>query len=155
MGTISGQPFSSSIWLKSGLWLGHSCVVLVVWLGSLSCWKVNLQPSLRSWLLIFFIKDISVLCSVQSPSVCRWKIPCFTVGMALSRWWAVLGFLQTSHLELWPNSSILASSGQRIVYLTVSLLGVFVQTPSRLSCVFHWAEASVWPLCHKAQIGGV
>ena len=24
-----------------------------------------------------------------------------------------------------------------------------------LFCVFYWGEASVWPLCHKAQIGGV
>ena len=30
-----------------------------------------------------------------------------------------------------------------------------LQTPSRLSCVFHQGEASVWPLCHKAQISGV
>jgi hypothetical protein len=49
-----------SIRFKSWYWLGHSrtfrdlsrshsCVVLVVCLGSLSCWKVNLNPSLRSW----------------------------------------------------------------------------------------------------------
>ena len=47
---------------KSGLWLGHSrtfrdlsrshsCVVLSVYSGSLSCWTVNLRPSLRSWAL--------------------------------------------------------------------------------------------------------
>ncbi len=51
-----------SIGFKSGLWLGHSrtvtellwshsFVILAVCLGSLSCWKVNLQPSLRSWAL--------------------------------------------------------------------------------------------------------
>ncbi len=28
-----------------------SCVVLTVCLGSLSCWKVNLRPGLRSWVL--------------------------------------------------------------------------------------------------------
>ena len=50
------------IGFKSGLWLGHSrtfrdlsqshsCVVLAVCLGSLSCWKVNLHPSLRSCVL--------------------------------------------------------------------------------------------------------
>ena len=48
-----------SIGFKSGLWLGHSrtfrdlsqshsCVVLAVCLGLLSCWKVNHRPSLRS-----------------------------------------------------------------------------------------------------------
>ena len=26
---------------------------------------------------------------------------------------------------------------------------------SGLSCVFHWGEASLWPLCHKAQISEV
>ena len=29
----------------------HSCIVLAVFKGSLSCWKVNLRPSLRSWAL--------------------------------------------------------------------------------------------------------
>ena len=44
------------------LWLGHSrtfrdlsrshsCIVLAVCLGSLSCWMVNLRPRLRSWAL--------------------------------------------------------------------------------------------------------
>ena len=48
-----------SIGFRSGLWLGqsrmvtelfrsHSFVILAVFLGSLSCWKVNLRPSLRS-----------------------------------------------------------------------------------------------------------
>ncbi len=51
-----------SIGFKSELWLGHSrtvtellwshsFVILAVCLGSLSCWKVNLRPSLRSWAL--------------------------------------------------------------------------------------------------------
>ena len=51
-----------SIGFKSGLWLGHSrtftelfwnhsFVILAVCLGSLSCWKVNLRPILRSWTL--------------------------------------------------------------------------------------------------------
>ncbi len=51
-----------SIGFKSGLLLGHSrtvtellwshsFVILAVCLGSLSCWKVNLRPSLRSWAL--------------------------------------------------------------------------------------------------------
>jgi hypothetical protein len=47
-----------SMGFKSGLWLGHSghwdlsqshsCVVLAVCLGSMSCWKVNLPGSQRS-----------------------------------------------------------------------------------------------------------
>ena len=56
------------------LWLGHSrtfrdlsrshsCIAMAVCLGALSCWKVNLRPSLRSPALEqVFIKDLSVLC---------------------------------------------------------------------------------------------
>ncbi len=40
-------PFKNSHEL---LW-SHSFVILAVCLGSLSCWKVNLRPSLRSWAL--------------------------------------------------------------------------------------------------------
>src|SRR4029434_7814502 len=51
-----------SIGFRSGLWLGQSrmvtdlfrstsFVILAVCFGSLSCWKVNLRPSLRSWTL--------------------------------------------------------------------------------------------------------
>ena len=60
---------------KSGLWLGHSrtfkdlsrsqsCVVLAVFLGSLSCWKLNLRPQSKflSALEQVFIQEFSVLC---------------------------------------------------------------------------------------------
>ncbi len=67
MVNVGGQPFlglsrDAQLGFKSGLWLGHSrtvtellwshsFVILAVCLGSLSCWKVNLRPSLRSWAL--------------------------------------------------------------------------------------------------------
>ena len=67
-----------SIGLKSRLWLrrsrsfrdlswSHSCVVLAVCLGSLSCWKVKLLPSreVLSALEQVFIKNLSVLCSLH------------------------------------------------------------------------------------------
>ena len=86
-----------SIGFKSGLWLGHSrtfsrtfrdlsqshsCIVIViVCLGSLSCWKVNLHHSLRSWAhWSRFSSAISLYCSVNlslepylSPIPCRLK----------------------------------------------------------------------------------
>ena len=84
--------FNWVIGYKSRLWLGlsrtytelflnPSCVVLAVCLGSLSCWKVNLRPSLRSWALwTKFSLRISLLCSGQlsltpdqSPCPCRWN----------------------------------------------------------------------------------
>ena len=58
---LDGERRCTAIF-RSGLWLGHSrtfrdlsqshsCIFLAVCLGSLSCWKVNLLPSLRSWVL--------------------------------------------------------------------------------------------------------
>ena len=63
---------------KSGFWRGlsrtfrnlsrsHSCVVLAVCLGSLSSWKVNLHPSLRSWVIWSrFLSGISLYFSPSS-----------------------------------------------------------------------------------------
>ena len=145
MGSVSGQPEMFD-WVQvrvlagplRELSLSHSCVVLVVCLGSLSCWMVNLQA--QSEVLTAFIKDISVLCSIQLylnpdqfPSPC--KTPpqddaatiMLTAGMILGRWWAVPGLLQTWGLQLRPNNSILVSSDQRILFLTVreGVLSVF------------------------------
>ena len=55
----SSQALSDWMRFKSGLWLGHSRtvrdlsrghshIVLAVCFGSLSCWKVNRRPNLRS-----------------------------------------------------------------------------------------------------------
>lgn len=55
-----------------------------------------------------------------------------------------LGFLQTWHFELRPNSSILVSSDLRILFLTVwESLRCFSQTPSGLSGLFS-PDCSVW-----------
>ncbi len=132
-----------SIGFKSGLWLGHSrtvtellwshsFVILAVCLGSLSCWKVNLRPSLRSWALwrrfssrislylaAFIIPSIATSRPVPAAEKHLHSMmlppPCFTVGTVLDRWWAVPGFLHTYRLELRPKSSILVSSDQRIL----------------------------------------
>ncbi len=109
-----------SIGFKSGLWLGHSrtvtellwshsFVILAVCLGSLSCWKVNLRPSLRSWALwrrfssrislylaAFIFPSIAtsrpVPAAEKHPHSMMLPPPCFTVGTVLDRWWAVPGF---------------------------------------------------------------
>ncbi len=131
-----------SIGFKSGLWLGHSrtvtellwshsFIILAVCLGSLSCWKVNLQPGLRSWALwrrfssrislylaAFIFPSIAtsrpVPAAEKHPHNMMLPPPCFTVGTVLDRWWAVPGFLHTYRLELRPKSSILVSSDQII-----------------------------------------
>lgn len=51
-------------------------VVLAVCLRSLSCWKANLWPSLRSWAL--WIRFSSVQLSLnpdQCPGICCWNTP--------------------------------------------------------------------------------
>ncbi len=155
MVNVGGQPFfrslqRCSIGFKSGLWLGHSrtvmellwshsFVILAVCLGSLSCWKVNLRPSLRSWALwrrfssrislylaAFIFPSIAtsrpVPAAEKHPHSMMLPPPCFTVGTVLDRWWAVPGFLHTYRLELRPKSSILVSSDQRILQVFFSKL---------------------------------
>ncbi|XP_051951468.1 dihydroxyacetone phosphate acyltransferase isoform X2 [Xyrauchen texanus] len=98
---------------KSGLWLGHSrtftelsCshsfVILTVCLGSLSCWKMNLCPSLRSRALwsrfsskmslyiaafIFpsILTSLPVPAAEKHPHSMMLPPPCFTVGIVLAR----------------------------------------------------------------------
>ncbi len=112
--TFSG--FSRNIWLGSipGCgWAtqGHSqsCLLapLAVCLGSLSCWKVNLLPSLRFWMLLtgfslrlsLYFGALSFSSTLMSPSVpaaekqphsMRLLPAHFTFGMVLCRWWAEL-----------------------------------------------------------------
>ena len=103
------------------------------------------QSEVLSALDQVLIQDISVLRCIQlslnpdqSPSPCHWKIlppSCFTVGIVLGRWWAVLGFLQTSRLEFRTNGSILVSSDQRILFLTS--LKVLKVVFCKLQAVFH------------------
>ncbi len=170
-----------SIGFKSGLWLGHSITVTELWshsfvilavcLASLSCWKVNLQPSLRSWALwrrfssrislylaAFIFPSIAtnrpVPAAEKHPHSMMLPPPCFTVGTVLDRWWVVPGFLHTYRLELRPKSSILVSSDQRILFVTILESFRCFLANSGLSCVLHWGEASVGPLCHKAPTGG-
>ena len=107
MGSVGAQLFSS-LSRDVQVWLGHSrtftdlsrshpCIGLAVCFRSLSCWKLNLHPTLRSWVLWSrFSSRMSLLCSIHislnpdlSPSSCRWKIMLpptyFTVGMVLAR----------------------------------------------------------------------
>ena len=98
--------------------LSHSCsevIPVLLWLSawvSLSCWNINLHCSQRSsalwsrlssriclYLAPFIVP--SILTSLQVPAAEKHPHsmmlppPCFTVGMVLNGWWAVLGFHQT------------------------------------------------------------
>ena len=64
-----------------------------------------------------------------------WCLPDMTLRIEVKQF--ILGFIRPEYLVFH------------------SPLGAFLQAPSGLSCVFHRGQASVWPLCHKAQIGGV
>ena len=120
MGTVGGHfqvPREGRVYSKSGLWLVNSkftesspspsCVVLVVWLGSLSRWKVNLRLSPQSSVLwtrfslrIFLYCSLfifpSTLTSLPAPAAVKQPHslmlppPRFTVGMVSGRWWACL-----------------------------------------------------------------
>ena len=105
-----------SIGLRSGLWLGHSktfkcfplnhsSVALAVCLRSLSCWKLNLCPSLKSledWnrfpsrISPYLAPSTSfpVPADEKHPYSMMLPPPCFTVGMVFLGWWEVLGLRQ-------------------------------------------------------------
>ena len=149
MGSVSAQLFLGlsrdvrlcSGWDTQGHWdlsRSHSCIVLAACLGALSCWKVNLCPSLSSWALwsaffLYFALFIfsSILTSLLVPSAEKHPHsmmlppPCFTVEM-------VPGILQMCFLAFRPKSSILVSL-ENLVSHGLSL-GAFWQTPSELSC---------------------
>ncbi len=124
----------------------HSFVILAVCLGSLSCWKVNLRPSLRSWALW----RSPVPAAEKHPHSMMLPPPCFTVGTVLDRWWAVPGFLHTYRLELRSKSSSLIRP-ENLICHHLGVLQVFF---SKLHAGFHVSWTSVGPLCHKAPTGG-
>ena len=133
------------------------------------------EPSAQSEVLSaldqVFIENISVLCTVQlsfKPDQIGGPIPasvkpshsmmlpppCFTAGMVLGRWWVLRGFPQTWRLELWPTSSVLVSSDQRILFLTGwESFGCFFFPNSKRTflCLSLRGHDSIWPLCHKTQ----
>ncbi len=90
---------------------------LLLCLGSLSCWKVNLLPSLRFWMLwtgfslrlsqYFGVLSFSSTLTSLSVTAAEKQLHSmkllpahFTFGTVPCRWWAVPGFLQTWCLEL-------------------------------------------------------
>ncbi len=74
--------------------------------------------------------------------------PCFTVGTVLDRWWAVPGFLHTYRLELRPKSSILVSSDQRILFVTI------LESFRCFLANSMWAFMCLALRSHKAPTGG-
>lgn len=85
---------------------GHSCSCPEsnsVCLGPLACWKMwhcggdYHQGCLCTWLHSFFTQHwlVSQFLVVKTSSPQMLPPPCFTVRMALPRWWTVPGFLQT------------------------------------------------------------
>ena len=116
------------------LFWSHSSVALALCLGSLSCWNVNLQHSLRSfalwsrfssriylYLAPFIVPSIltrlPVLATEKHPPSMMLPARCFTVGMVLNGWWAVLRFCQMQHFTFMPKSSIVVLSDHRIFCL--------------------------------------
>ena len=148
---------------------GHwdlSSVVLAVCLWSLSCWKVNLCPSLRSWALwsrcssrisLYFAPFIfpSILTSFPVPVAEKHPHsrmlppPCFTVGMEP-------GFLQKWRLAFSPKSSILGSLDQIILFYMAwdSFRCLLANSKRAVMCPFteKWHPSRHY---HEGLIGGV
>ncbi len=115
-------------------------------LGSLSCWKVNLLPSLRFWMLWTRFSFISIFWwielffySDESLSHCRWKTaPQHEAATSTLYFWvgtlqvmSRAGFLQTWCLEL------RFIRPENLVYHSLrGPLGAFMQIPSVFSFIF-------------------
>ncbi len=108
-----------------------------VCLGSLSCWKVNLRPSLRSWALWRRLRPgypctwphliFSLDCN-QSSCPCSWKTPPqHDAATTMLHCWDCIGQVMSSAwfsphipLRIKAKSSILVSSDQRILQVFFS-----------------------------------
>ncbi len=172
-----------SIGFKSGLWLGHSrtvtellwshsFVILAVCLGSLSCWKVNLRPGLRSWALWRrFRPGYPVLGRIhlsldynQSSCPCSWKTPPqHDAATTMLHCWDCIGQVMSiawfsPHIPLRIKAEKFYLGLIRPENLICHHLGVlrvfFIKLHAGFHVVLHWGEASVGPLCHKAPTGG-
>ncbi len=156
-----------SIGFKSGLWLGHSrtvtellwshsFVILAVCLGSLSCWKVNLRPSLRSWALwrrfssrisLYLAAFIFPSIATSRPVPAAEKHPTAWCCTTMLHCWDCIGQVMSSawfspHIPLRIKAKKFYLGLIRPENLICHHLGVlqvfFSQTPCRLSCVLHW-----------------
>ncbi len=166
------------IGFKSRLWLGHSktftalcishssimqCTQCTVCLRSLSCWKVNILPRLRFWMLWTgfssqYFGALSCSSILMNPSVLLLKNSPTAWGFyqhtLLLGWYSACD--EQCLLSFEHDAWNWGSSDQRIWCLTV--WGSFRCFFVNFKCVFmclHWREDWVWPHCYKAQIGGV
>ena len=145
------------------------CLGCVLWVIVLLEGEPSAESEVLSTLDQVFIKDITVLWSVQlslnpDQSLQLKNTPtawcCHHYASPLGWYWEgdELCLVSSRHdiynwgqtVESWFHQTRESCFSQ-----SASPLGAFLQTPIGLSFVFHWGEASVWPLCHKAQIGGV
>ncbi len=132
-------------------------------LGPLSCWKVNLLPSLRFWMLwtrfslrlSLYFGALSFSSTLTSPSVPAAEKQLHSTS-TLYFWDCTATCDEQCLLSLKHNAWNCGSSDQRILFLTV--WGSFRCFFANSKCVFmwlHWREDWVLPHCHKAQIDGV
>lgn len=168
MGTVGWQPFSGlsrDVWLglsqssgwaaerHSELSLSHSCIVLAVCIGSLSWWKVNFWPSLRSWafwirfslkISLYFASSSfhSTLSSLPVPAAEKrphTMLHCWDgIGQVMSSAWFPPDMTQNwgQTVQSWCHQTRESYFSQ-----SESPWSIFLQTASRLSFVFHWGES--------------
>ncbi len=123
------------------------CQSCVAWIGSLSCWNVNLRPRLRSWALWnrFSLRISLSFAPFSFPSNMT-SLPVLASEQPHS-----MRLLAAHFIWGWCSAG---SSGQIILFLRVwgSIRCCFVNSKCVFMCL-HWGEIWVWPHHHKAQIG--
>ena len=119
--------------------------LLAVCLGPLSCWKVNLRPSLRSWALssrfssrisLYFAPFIfsSSLTILPVPATDKHSHsmmlppPCFTIGM-------VPGFLHMWRLVFRPKRSIPSTSWLFLLWHALSTVGPYIDFANNVQSI--------------------
>ena len=167
------------IGFKSGFWLGYSrtvrdlsrshfCNVLAMCLGWLSCWKVNLHPSLRTCsrelrislrISLYFALFIfaSILTSLPVPAAKKHPYsmmlppPCFTVKMVpgfLQTW--LLAFRPILFLMVWESLRCILANSEQAVMCLLLRSGFHLTTLSSRSD--WWSAAGMVVLLESSSI---
>ncbi len=145
--------------------LSHSCIVLAVCVGWLSCWKVNFQPSLRFWALwTRFSLRISLYLAVFSfpSSLITFPVPaaentnqcCCAAATMLHRWDGIMQVISGAWFPSEMNKELRFIRPENLFFHSQLFWCIFVNSNQGFMYLY-WGEAWVWSLCHQAQIGGV
>ncbi len=137
-------------------------------LGSLSCWKVNLLPSLRFWMLWtgFSLRLNKLHILVHWTFFLLWWVPQSLLLKNSPTSWGcyqhtlLLGWYSAGDEQSWFPSNVMLrievhQTRESCFSQSEGPLGAFLQIPSVFSCVFTEERIEFGHTAIKAQIGGV